>query len=233
VRSSHPTDTGADRPTASSSANVSGRRRRRNARRHGGVRSTGARDDVTTLTITVEVRDPDGDAVSLRASGCTIGTDVLIPVVNGVATISFVPDASCSWSTSLTATDSRGAVAEVTVPIQHTRFRGWYRLVIGTGFYDTPSYSVNLEQSGTAITGTIRDTRGHSGTVDPHQPGTIDAEGRFHLRFKIQSEEDLEISGRIISPDRSVFDDVVIATGVVTSGGLAGRTLRVWREAQY
>lgn len=128
-------------------------------------------DDLTTMTVMVDVRDPDGDAVSLRASGCTLGTDVPVPLTNGVATIAFVPNASCSWSITLNAADSRGAGQQATVPIQHTRFSRWYRLVIGEGFYDTPFYYVNLEQSGTSITGTIRDIRGHAGTVDPPQPG--------------------------------------------------------------
>lgn len=191
-------------------------------------------DDVTTFSLRVDVRDLDGDAVSLQASGCSLGDETPVALDGGVATIAFQSSRNCGSTIVLAAMDVRGNTANVAVPFQHTRFENWYRLVIGDGFYDQPHFYVTLQQSGATITGTIRDSRNDTGVIDQQDPGTVDAEGRFRLRFKIQSEEDLEIAGQVISTgNNNLSNDVVVATGTVTSPRFAGRTFKLWREAQF
>lgn len=190
-------------------------------------------DDVTTFTVRVEVRDPDGDPVALRAHGCSLGQGNDVLLQNGAATVSFQGSRLCGSTITFIATDPGNLTAIVPVPFQHTSLRGWYRLVLGEGFYDDPHFYVDLTQSGTVVTGTIRDLRGHSGVVDPQEPGTIDAAGSFRIRFKIQSEGDLLVTGRVTSADFSLFQDTVVATGTITDGPYVGRAFKIWREAQY
>lgn len=188
-------------------------------------------DELTTIRVPIDVRDPDGDAVTLSVSGCPAGQTTPVTLMNGA--LEFSPTRNCASTLTVTATDARGAAAQASVSYSHTSLRGWYRLVVGDRFYDSPFFFANMEQTGAIITGTIRDIRGHEGQVDPHEPGTIDAAGRFRVRFKIQSEGDLLVAGQVISADLSVFNDVVVATGVVIDGLYAGRAFQLWREAQF
>jgi hypothetical protein len=190
-------------------------------------------DELTTFAVRVEVRDPDADQVSLKVSGCSFGQDAPVTLENGAATLSFTADRTCGSSFSLTATDARGAAAQTAVSFQHTSLRGPYRLVVGQGFYDQPYFLIMLDQSRAVVTGTIRDSHGDRGTTDPQEPGVIDAEGRFRLRFTIESEDDLNVAGQVISAEFSLWNDVLVGTGTVIDGLHAGRTFQLWREAQY
>jgi hypothetical protein len=189
--------------------------------------------DVTTFTFRVDVRDPDGDQVALTVSGCSFATDSPIVLENGSANLSFTAARRCGSSLALKATDAKGAVTRATVPFEATDLNDSFRLVIGDGFYSQPYFYVTLTQTGSMVTGTIRDQRDHQGTTDPGTPGTIDAEGRFRLRFKISSEDDLTVTGQVISGGRDLFSDVTIATGTVTGAAFRGRAFKLWHEAQY
>ena len=189
---------------------------------------------VTTFTAPIEARDPDGDQFVLTATGCSFARDTRIDLENGRATLSFKADRTCGSSISLTATDARGAVAQATIPFQRTSLEGPFRLVLGEGFYAQPNFYVNLRQSETLVTGTIRDQRSHEGVTDPAQPGVVDGIGSFRLRFKIESGEDLVLAGQVVSAaDRGCCKDVLVASGQVVGARFAGRTFQFWYESSY
>jgi hypothetical protein len=190
-------------------------------------------EDVTTVTLRADVTDPDGDPVSLKMLGCPFGQEIPLTLTNGVATISFKSTRLCTSTLTIAAADGRGGSAQTSVPFAHTAMRGPFRLVVGDRFYDSPFFYLMLEQTGGLVTGTVRDHRDHTGLVDPQEPGTIDAAGRFRFRLKIQSEGDLVVTGQITSAELNLFADVVAATGTVIDGLHAGRTFKLWREAQY
>jgi hypothetical protein len=190
-------------------------------------------DEVTTFTVRADVRDPDGDQVSLRMLGCPFGQEVPLTVENGIATLAFTSTRLCASNLTLAASDGRGGSSQITIPFAHTALRGPFRLVLGDAFYDAPFFSLLLEQNGSVVTGTVRDHRYHAGVIDPQEPGTVDAAGRFHLRFKIPSEGDLVVTGQVTSADFSLFSDVTVASGSVIDGPYAGRAFKLWREAQY
>ena len=189
--------------------------------------------DLTTFTFGIDVRDPDGDPVALTVSGCSFGSEAPIVLENGSATLSFKADRKCGYALALKATDAKGALTQASVAFQATDLNDTFRLVIGDDFYGQPYFFVNLTQTGTVLTGTIRDEHEHQGTTDPGGPGTIDAEGRFRLRFKFGSDDDLIVTGQVVSASRDVFNDVTVATGAVTSTANRGRTFKLWHEAQY
>jgi len=189
--------------------------------------------DVTTFTVRVEVRDPDGDPVSLKMSGCPRDQDVPIPLESGATTVSFIATGACASPLRFTATDARGAASETPVSFQTFRMKGAFRFVLGEGIYAQPAYGAVLNQSGSVITGTIHDFRGHYGSTDPHEPGTIDADGRFRIRFKIQSEADLLLSGQVTSAITTFFDYVLVGRGTVLADAFAGRSFELWHEAMY
>lgn len=70
-------------------------------------------------------------------------------------------------------------------------------------------------------------------TVDPAVPGTIDGQGRFRLRFKVESKDDLIVTGQVVSGSRDLGNDVLIASGGVIGTLYGGRTFQLWHEAQY
>ena len=190
-------------------------------------------DEVTTFTLRAEVRDPDGDPVAARLIGCPFGQDVPLTLENGVATLSFKSSRSCQSTLTIAASDGRGGSAQTTIPFEHTALRGPFRLVMGDNFYDQPFFYLMLEQNGGLVTGTLRDTRDHSGITDPQEPGVVDASGRFTLRFKVPSEGDLVVTGQVTSAETNLFKDVTVGTGSIVQGLYAGRTFKLWREAQY
>lgn len=111
--------------------------------------------------------------------------------------------------------------------------KGAFRFVLGDGIYAQPAYGAALNQSGSMITGTIHDFRGHYGITDPHEPGTIDADGRVRIRFKIQSEADLLVSGQVTSAITTIFDYVLIGRGTVLGDTNVGQSFQLWHEAMY
>lgn len=192
---------------------------------------------VTTFTARVEVTDPDGDPVS-ASRRCPTSVETPLPLTNGVTTISFKagpPDLCGSFQ--LFATDARGAQSETRVGTSSFGMDGSFRLVIGT-VTDwrrpvTEEYGVfglSLRQRGTEITGMIIDSH-HRGTVDAAAPGSIDADGRFQIRFKI--EGDFELSGELTGAVRDLKEDKLVGVGVVKGPRYAGKTFQLWVPSAY
>jgi len=192
-------------------------------------------EGVTAFRVPVEVGDPDGDAVTLTMSGCPSGTatQVVVPQ-NGRLELTFKADRRCFSSVKVTATDSKGAAVERTAAFAHTSLNGPRRLVIGEGFYTQPGFTVTLTQAETLITGTISDMKafGHKGAIDPNDPGTIDAEGRFRLHFKIDGD-DIVVTGQVQSAEFNLVNDVLVASCRVIGGVYSGRPCQLWNEATY
>jgi len=190
-------------------------------------------EGVTTFRLPVDVRDPDGDPVTLTMSGCPADPTTQA-VQNGRVELTFKADRLCASSLKITATDTKGGAAEQSAAFQHTNLHGYRRLVIGEGYYAQPGFSVNLTQAETRITGTITDfsRSAHTGTTDPSDPGTIDGDGRFRLHFKID-RDDIVVAGQVQSADSNVLGDVLVASCRVVGGVYAGRSCQLWNSAMY
>jgi hypothetical protein len=191
-------------------------------------------DELTTYTATIRVTDPDGDPVALTYRRCNVvPNETPLELNNGVATLSFKADWRCGTSLSLTGVDARGGSTQIYASTQHLGLNGSWRLVVGEGAYAQPYFFLGLTQSGAALTGTIRDDHNHEGGIDGADPGQIEENGQFRLRFKIQSEPDLVVSGRVIAESGDLFSSNLIATGQVVGGRYAGRGFQIWSLARY
>ena len=189
-------------------------------------------DQVTTFTARVEVTDPDGDLVMLTLTSlCPFQKDTPVELNGGVGVVSVKPVEKCGPRLSFMATDSKGATARADVSAEHRGLTGSFRLVIGDGFYSEPHYSTTLTQSGTLVTGTLSDYP-RSGVMDSQTPGSIDENGRFRLRFRVQTDpEEFVLSGELIASNEISLGDRVMATGHVVSGRHAGRAFTIWVPA--
>src|SRR5688572_2414593 len=76
-------------------------------------------DAVTTFRVPVEVRDPDGDAVTLSVTGCAVGVNTPVELRNGLVDLAFKTDRRCRTSIKFKATDARSASVEQSVAVQH------------------------------------------------------------------------------------------------------------------
>jgi hypothetical protein len=189
-------------------------------------------DQVTTFTARVEVKDPDGDPVMVTLTSiCPFQKDTPVELNGGVGVVSIKPVEKCGPTLSFTATDRKGATARADVAAEHRGLTGSFRLVIGDGFYTEPRYSITLAQSGTLVTGTLSDYP-RSGVMDLQTPGSIDENGRFQLRFRVQTDpEEFVLSGELIASNEISLGDRVMATGRVVSGRHAGRAFTIWVPA--
>ena len=167
-------------------------------------------DQVTTFTARVEVTDPDGDLVMVTLTSlCPFQKDTPVELNGGVGVVSVKPVEKCGPRLSFVATDSKGATARADVSAEHRGLTGSFRLVIGDGFYSEPHYSITLAQSGTLVTGTLSDYP-RSGVMDPQTPGSIDENGRFRLRFRVQTDpEEFVLSGELIASNEISLGDRV------------------------
>jgi hypothetical protein len=189
-------------------------------------------DQVTTFTARVEVKDPDGDPVSVTVSSlCQFPKDTPVELNGGVGVVSFKTIDKCGPVLRFTATDSKGATARADASAEHRGLGGIFRLTIGDSFYSQPYYSITLAQSGNVVTGTLSDD-GRTGVMDLQTPGTVDEEGHFRLRFRVQTDTDeFVLAGQLIASQRLSFGDIAIATGQVVSGRHAGRPFKIWLPA--
>jgi hypothetical protein len=189
-------------------------------------------DQVTTFTARVEVKDPDGDPVSVTVSSlCQSPKDTPVELNGGVGVVSFKTIDKCGPVLRFTATDSKGATARADASAEHRGLGGIFRLTIGDSFYSQPYYSITLAQSGNVVTGTLSDD-GRTGVMDLQTPGTVDEEGHFRLRFRVQTDTDeFVLAGQLIASQRLSFGDIAIATGQVVSGRHAGRPFKIWLPA--
>ena len=189
-------------------------------------------DQVTTFTARVEVKDPDGDPVVVALTSiCPFQKDTPVELNGGVGVVSFKPVEKCGPTLSFVATDSKGATARADVSAEHRGLTGSFRLVIGQGFYSEPHYSITLAQAGTLVTGTISDYP-RSGVMDLQTPGSIDENGGFRLRFRVQTDpEEFVLAGELITSNEVSLGDRMMATGHVVSGRHAGRAFTIWVAA--
>ena len=91
----------------------------------------------------------------------------------------------------------------------------------------TPSRSPSQELWSPARSATTRDPASWLPT-----PGSIDENGRFRLRFRVQTDpEEFVLSGELIASNEISLGDRVMATGRVVSGRHAGRAFTIWVPA--
>ena len=195
-------------------------------------------EQLTTFTARIEVNDPDGDGVTLTGRYCGVVNESPIPLTAGVGTISSTPPAQSCGGFQLTATDTRGARTEQWVSFHAIGLSVPYDLFIGT---PRPGEEVGneahfggwLKQYGTVVTGVISEAAG-SGVVDPETPGTIDATGRFKIRFTIGNTDDLEITGQLNGVTTGdTFRDLVIGGGTVTGPRFGGKAFQLRYHSPY
>jgi len=87
------------------------------------ITPTSGIDQLTTFNVRVEVRDPDGDQVTLKLIGCFLD-DVPAVLDNGVANLSFKTNEKCGLEMIATATDSKWARTRATLPYRHIGLGG-------------------------------------------------------------------------------------------------------------
>ena len=192
-------------------------------------------DELTTFTARVEVKDPDGDRVSLTAFGlCGVyPKDTPLELTGGVAVITFKSTWRCGAFLRFTATDARGLSTATEASASNRGLGGPLRLALGEDFYAQPTFWTTLTQTGGAVTGTINDGW-HRGEVDPREPGTVDEQGRFRVRYRLEGDpDDLIIAGELIAPRGSTMERNVIAVGQVVGQRHTGRAFRLWHEGSY
>ena len=150
-----------------------------------------------------------------------------------MAVITFKSTWKCGAFLQFTATDARGLTARADASASHRGLGGPLRLALGEDFYSQPTFWTTLTQAGGAVTGTINDGW-HRGGVDPQDPGIVDEEGRFRVRYRIESDpDDLIIAGQLIAPRGGPLETNVIAVGQVVGRRHAGRAFRLWHESSY
>jgi hypothetical protein len=159
---------------------------------------------------------------------CQFPKDTPVELNGGVGVVFFETNDKCGPVLAFAATDSKGATARAEASAEHRGLAGTFRLTIGDDFYSQPYYSITLAQSGTVVTGTLSDYP-RTGVTDLQTPGTVDENGRFRLRFRVQTE--FVLAGQLTASMRVSFGDIAIATGQVVSGRHAGRPFKIWLPA--
>jgi hypothetical protein len=152
-------------------------------------------DDVTTFTAHLDATDPDSDSLSIAWS-LPLGT-----VVSDQPDFTFVRrrDESPLIGSPLTVTvtDGKGGRATAKVDFVAAAFNGAFDGFIGDGRQRDSHFVMVLAQSGSVVTGQIFDFQ-HQGLMDPAEPGHLDADGHFRLRFKLESLPDLTFVGTLL-----------------------------------
>ena len=179
---------------------------------------------LTTFRAHVTATDPDGDPLSTAWSSNSIP-------VGGTPDVEFTA-CSCRFQGSsiispltVTVSDTKGGRSTRSVGFIVAGLTGHF-----DGYYDEGGdlFIMDLTQTGNAVTGTFVDVRrNRSGVTDPAEPGRVEADGRFRLRFKLDSEPDLVLTGQFaINPDPFVgrFLSGYVGTGVAFGGSHAGQT---------
>lgn len=173
---------------------------------------------VTTFTARVEAVDPDGDTLTYA----WLSSNHVIASQEHEFT--FVPGAGVSAIApfKVTVTDSKGASASADADFITAafdwEFDGWAGEP-GHGF----DFRLSLAQQGNAITGKITDFRGyHVGFTDPADPGRIDVDGRFRIRFKLESLPDTIFTGELVPYQSSSSSPFVFFTRFIAVGRISG-----------
>jgi hypothetical protein len=180
---------------------------------------------LTRFRAHVTATDPDGDPLSTAWSSNSIP-------VGGTPEVEFTA-CSCRFQGSsiispltVTVSDAKGGRSTRSVGFIVAGLTGHF-----DGYYDEGRgdlFIMDLTQTGNAVTGTFVDVRrNRSGVTDPAEPGRVEADGRFRLRFKLDSEPDFVLTGQFaINPDPFVgrFLSGYVGTGVAFGGPHAGQT---------
>jgi len=182
---------------------------------------------LTTMSVHVDARDPDGDALTytwLQANA--VGPDS--------ADYSFqTPGATPS---RIRVTDSGGLSATAAVPPHE-----WANLNALDGFFgqqDWLSFALDLNQTGTILTGRFVDwdINDYDGTIDPAQPGTIDAAGHFRMRIKSGAGDDMLFIGQLVLGNDVRFlpgNPGFMGKGTVVGGRHNGQSFTFGRHDPY
>ncbi len=175
--------------------------------------STGV-SSLTTHFLSASASDPDGDVI-------TYLWDVGDGRVSTSPTVSlqYQNANTTTFTARLTVTDSQGLTATSTVPIVSATITGTF-----TGTLLGNAITVTLTQfTGGLVTGTwSQPATGASGSVGPTgQPGTINANREFVLRFKVLaggSFDDFFYRGTMSSSGQQL-------TGTLSDSGFTGQTM--------
>ncbi len=175
---------------------------------------------LTTFTAHAEARDADGDALAFAWKNVQ-GNPVKGAASNGGADIAFTvslwPDDEENGLTpfTLTVTDGKGGSSSAKVVFEWRVLRGTLVGSIG----DQP-FSLYVEQekailTGGLISGLVNGRDDCAGTSDTSDPGTIDAQGNFQIRFKCKQDlGNVTLVGQFTSDRRLV--------GTANGAGLRG-----------
>ena len=134
---------------------------------------------LTTHSFTGSATDPDGDAISYEwdfGNGASNSSSSASVTYNNANT--------ATYQAVLTATDSKGSSTTSTVSVVSTTMTGtWAGVMVGD-----PITVVMTQSLGGLVTGTWEQpTRSGHGDVGPSgEPGKIQANGQFELRFKVR-----------------------------------------------
>lgn len=140
---------------------------------------------LTTHAFSATASDPDGDAITYNwdfGNGTTS--------TNSAPTVTFNNASTTTYRVTLTVSDSKGAtvksaLASSSVSVVSTTMAGtWAGTMPGIG----PMTASMTQYLGGLVTGTWEiPTRGDKGEIGPTgEPGKIQANGQFELRFKVR-----------------------------------------------
>lgn len=189
---------------------------------------------LTTFAAHLDAHDPDGDPLTVTWSGPVRG----IPTTVGTGTDFSFKAGDVGPPLTITVTDSKGASVKTTlayiVADVNTSLDGYF------GTRRDVLFSMRLVTNGTLVTGTITQISSGNwkpGIVDPDDPGRIDGQGRFRIRFRIDGEPNFTLDGQMVpNPDGGITGQFLsdwVGTGWVIGGRFAGQAFTFGRHNPY
>jgi hypothetical protein len=157
----------------------------------------------TLFNFSVSASDADNDGLNYTwdiAGSARSGQNAAITFTNGG-----------TGTATVTVTDGKGGSVQGSQTfVVNTMTGNW----TGTGYWG--SFTMNITQNGTLITGTYTDKDGVSTVGPTGEPGTIDASGNFSLRVKLAPFTDFTFKGTLDGTGRK-------ATGGFFGSGATGQ----------
>jgi hypothetical protein len=186
---------------------------------------------LTTFAAHVDARDPDGDPLSISWS------DGARRLVGQTADLTFQAGHDVVAPLTVTVTDSKGVTATAKADFLagdincHTYCEGFFGPE-----QNLDRFYLYLISTSTRVTGTIKDSRTYEvGSTDPAEPGSIDAAGRFRVRFNFPLYGgDFVFEGQL-APSKPLepFLTNYMFTGRVIGGRLDGHTVTFGEHSPY